>query len=53
MAVHSRRFLFYGRNLFTRGWVDNAQIAVALIDYQQGLSACAQWKHSEKEDWQQ
>jgi hypothetical protein len=42
MAVHSRRFLFYGRNLFARGWVDNTQVAITLIHHEQGLSAHAQ-----------
>jgi hypothetical protein len=53
MTVNPGRFLCYGRNLSRGNRINDAQIGVTLVDYQQCLSADAHWKQSETKTWQQ
>src|ERR1039457_6374972 len=53
MTMNSGGLLCYGRNLSRRHRIYDAQIAVALVDYQQRLSTDARWDQSKTKSWEQ
>jgi hypothetical protein len=53
MTMNSAGLLCYGRKLSRRRRIDDAHIAVALIDDQQRLSTDARWDQSEAKTQQQ
>ena len=53
MTMNSGGLLCYGRDLSRRHRIYDAQIAVALVDYQQRLSTDARWDQSKTKSWEQ